>query len=569
MRRGLFVLAGILFLVGSLTVAIVSTSKAKVTSRAVTMHGEHTITITPWGPDQQTIDAAKGRVSAHPDVVKHLRGTLNRMLSFDFIDNDTKATGRSEPPTRFRATLFDYTNNRTVVAEGGFYDSTMEVTLSNIQPNPSPEEFQAAIEIVAADPDLGSAITGKKYEPYSAMPPLIADPAVIKGKPERTLSMGLFPTDNKYSHEVIGVNMVRRTVVRFLDGAPPSSNAGELNCGVPSAGQGSTSRGTAGQFEIVISRDGTEFWRFICIRPAASSGVDASGIELRDVRYQGKMVLSRANAPILNVQYERNLCGPFRDWSWQEGMFDAPGVDVPGTNGGIRMCTSPPGSILDDGTDFGNYRGVAVWDREEVRLVSEMNAGWYRYISEWRFHDDGVIQPLFGYGATTNSCVCRIHTHHVYWRFDFDIVSAANNNLFENKDGLRKQLTGEGMLLRNGNTQNWVVENAATGEAVIIEPGPLDGNADKFGVGDLWFLQAHVGAEGDDSGQPPNPPPHNFFAAARLLPMVNGESIANQDVIVWYAGHWRHDHFDGPIEMGPNHGGGPNVHGPSLRLAKY
>ena len=55
------------------------------------------------------------------------------------------------------------------------------------------------------------------------------------------------------------------------------------------------------------------------------------------MRYQGKMVLSRANAPILNVQYERNACGPFRDWSWQEGMFDAPGTDVAP---GIRMCTS-------------------------------------------------------------------------------------------------------------------------------------------------------------------------------------------------------------------------------------
>ena len=66
----------------------------------------------------------------------------------------------------------------------------MEVTLSNFQPNPSPEEFQAAIDIVAADPDLGPAITGRKYEPYSAMPPLIADPSVIKGKPERTITWG-------------------------------------------------------------------------------------------------------------------------------------------------------------------------------------------------------------------------------------------------------------------------------------------------------------------------------------------------------------------------------------------
>ncbi len=85
MRRGLFVLAVILFIVGSLTIAVVSTSKAKG-SKAVTAQGVHTITVTPWGPDQQTIDAARARVVRHPAVAKYLRGTLNRMLSFEFIE---------------------------------------------------------------------------------------------------------------------------------------------------------------------------------------------------------------------------------------------------------------------------------------------------------------------------------------------------------------------------------------------------------------------------------------------------------------------------------------------------
>lgn len=562
MRRGLFVLAAILFVVGSLTIAVVATSKTKAPSRAVTVQGAHTITVTPWGPDQQAVDAAKARVTSHPDVQRYIRGTLNSMLSFDFIENDNKATGRSEPPTRFRATIFDYNNNRSVIAEGGFYDSSMSVSVTDVQPNPTPDEFDAAVAIVAADPFFGPAITNKKYEPYPPMPPLSDDPTV-KGKYERTVTVGLAPADGKYSHEIVGVNMVRRTVVRYGSGAPASSNAATLNCGVPSAGQATTSPGVAGQSQIIISRNGTEFWRFLCIRPSASSGVDRSGIELRDVRYKGKMVLARANAPILNVQYERNFCGPFRDWLWQEGMFDAPGTDIAP---GIRMCSSPPGSVLDTGSDFGNFRGVAIWDREDVRLVSEMNAGWYRYISEWRFYDDGVIEPLFGYGATTNTCVCRIHTHHVYWRLDFDMATAANNNVFENKAGTRKQIETEVMQLRDGANQTWVVENSVTGEAVVIEPGGRDGNPDKYGVGDVWLLRNRFPLEIDDSGQPANPPPHNISTAARLLPMVNGESISNQDVVVWYAGHWRHDHFEGPV---PNRNGGPYVHGPTLRLFKY
>ena len=36
---------------------------------------------------------------------------------------------------------------------------------------------------------------------------------------------------------------------------------------------------------------------------------------------------------------------------------------------------------------------------KEVVLVSEMEAGWYRYVSEWRLHTDGTIKPRFGFSA--------------------------------------------------------------------------------------------------------------------------------------------------------------------------
>ncbi|HJQ67396.1 MAG TPA: hypothetical protein VKA70_00375 [Blastocatellia bacterium] len=522
------------------------------------MQGSHTITVAPWGPDQQAIDAAKARVMSNATVQKYLRGTRNRILSFDYIENNSKESGRSEPPTRFRAMVFDYTNNRTVIAEGGFYDSAMAVTLSDLQPEPGPEEFDAAVAVVAADPEFGPALSSKRLELYPPMPPLSTDPSV-KGKPERTVTVGLFPTDDKYSHQIVGVNMVKRTVVRYAQGAPPSSKAATLNCGVINQSQATTTNNTAGQVEIVISRDGVEFWRFICVRPSASSGARKSGIELRDVRYMGKMVLARASTPILNVQYERNVCGPFRDWMWQEGMFEAPGTDVAP---GIRMCTSEPTTVIESGADWGTYRGVAIWDREEVRLVSELEASWYRYITEWRFHDDGVIQPMMGYGAVSNSCVCNIHTHHAYWRFDFDLGTAADNNFYESKDGERHHTQVETKLVRDGSIQSYVVENSVTGESVIIEPGPRDGNMDKFGAGDLWILLSHFPLELDDAL-------FRTTAQVALDPMLTGESLINQDVVVWYAAHWRHDHFEGPVPGGPNHGVGPNVHGPTLRLQKY
>jgi Cu2+-containing amine oxidase len=59
--------------------------------------------------------------------------------------------------------------------------------------------------------------------------------------------------------------------------------------------------------------------------------------------------------------------------------------------------------------------------QQEIVLVSEMQAGWYRYISEWRLHVNGTIKPRFGFGAVNNSCVCNAHHHHVYWRLNFDV----------------------------------------------------------------------------------------------------------------------------------------------------
>lgn len=559
MRRWLCVAAVMALLVGGSFIALarLAGAKASLAARQKTQ-SPHTITVTPWGPDQATIDATKSRLLKNPALQRYLAGRSFRMLSFDYLESDVKEA-KPEPPSRYRATFFNYTTNRAIVATGRFTDSAVEVSVSTEQPLPSPEEFEAAVSILSKDSGFGPAIRDGSLQPYPPMPPLV-DINLPTSKVERTLTVGLLPKDSDGSNEVVGVNMIRELVIRYKGGAPKTSNAVELNCGVPSAGQSTTGAGTAGQYQVVISRGPEEIWQFLCIRPSASSGNNRSGIELRDVKFRGKMVLSRANAPILNVQYYQNACGPFRDWSWQEGMFVANGTDVPGTNGGVRMCTEEPATVLDNGTDTGNFRGVAIYDREEVTLVSELNAGWYRYISKWTFHDEGIISPRFGYGATANSCVCRGHVHHVYWRFDFDVAAAANNLVSEFNQGSLDKVEKESMHSRLNADQFWLVQNTMTREGVVIKPGPLDGNFDKYGRGDLWLLRSHFPSEIDDSGQPSG----GCSTCAHIDPMVNDESILDQDIVVWYGAHWTHDHFDAPLN-----GNGPYVNGPDLILQKY
>jgi len=556
MRRWLYMAATTSLLIGSSFITLASFSGDKSASvSALQAQTQHTITVTPWGPDQATIDAAKTRLLASPLFKRSLAGMNTRMLSFDFLESAVKQEN-PEPPTRYRATFFNYSTNRAYFVDGGFQEGPSDFGASDDQPIPSPEEFEEAVAVLTKDPNFGPGLKDGTLQAYPPMPPLV-DQNLPVAKVERTLTVGVMSKDGKASNEIVGVNMIRRTVTHYDGGAPATSLATTNNCGVTSAGQTTTASGTAGQFQITIARGSDTLWEFLCVRPSASSPTpNRSGIELQNVRFRGKLVLARANLPILNVQYYQNFCGPFRDWQWQEGMFTANGTDVAP---GIRMCTDEPKTVIDNGTDTGNFRGVAIYDREEVTLVSELNAGWYRYISKWIFHDEGIISPRFGFGATTNSCVCLGHIHHCYWRFDFDVVTAANNQAAEFNQGSLKTMAVEANRTRFNNQQYWAAINSVSGESVIIRPGWNDGNHDKFGHGDVWLLRNHYPAEQDDAGL-------GSGSDAHIDAMVTAspESINNQDIVIWYGAHWTHDHFDLPPEAL-----GQRLVGPDLILKNY
>jgi Cu2+-containing amine oxidase len=187
-------------------------------------------------------------------------------------------------------------------------------------------------------------------------------------------------------------------------------------------------------------------------------------------------------------------------------------------------------------------------------LVSETEAGWYRYISEWRLHNDGTIRPRFGFSAVQNSCVCEIHHHHVYWRLDFDIGTAENNSVREfnspplSSDNWHTFQFEAKRRRRPQRSRRWQVRNTQTGNAYNLIPGADDGVADDFGRGDVWILRFRE-TEIDDGVVAIGPP-----FAADIDRFVNGEDVSNQDVVVWYAAHFTHDvgeeeahrHYVGP-----------------------
>lgn len=476
-----------------------------------------------------------------------------RLLSIQVVDNgDKDQTAASD---RFVAHVYDYTNNRTLRVCGPIdQPNRASVVETATQPLPSDEEFEAAVEMLTNQSEYGTAIRGGELLPYRPMPPLVQVERP-EGSIERTLAVGLVSRGGRGQHHLVGVNMIRREILHHFEGGAHDSND---ECGPPPSTD-CLFTGNTGRVAVTVSQGGTTLWKFDAIRPAASSGTNGSGIELRGVYYRGKQVLYQAHVPILNVEYYQDGintgCGPtYRDWQNSETCFQASGTDV---IPGFRLCPGPAQTIIESGTDGGNFRGVAIFVQgQEAVLVSELQAGWYRYISQWRFHADGTIRPRFGFAAANNPCTCKDHHHHAYWRFDFDIRTAGNNVVEEyntppivggsNWHTKRYEIRRPRDASRN---RHWRIRNLSTEEGYLLVPGANDGVRDAYGVGDFWVVRYRGSSEYDD-GQGFTTDP--ALSRANIDQFVNGEVVEDRDVVVWYAGHFRHSPGHGGVLVGPD-----------------
>jgi hypothetical protein len=542
---------------------------AKKSARAARSDDDIEVTVKPFGPTQDELAAFGRQALTLPSVRKLLLRGRPRLLYVDALDDEEQKAAKPKPPSRLRATLYDDTTHRAILVEGNPRAlRRADVIESAVPPPPSGLEYAEAVDIVRHDRVLGPAISDRQLGPYQPVPSLALN-EMPDGRFERRIAVGLLPRGADAQHEIVAVDLAGRHVIRFDERLPPNvrpMNRGQ--CGVPrDAEQSTAGKGTAGQVWVTVSQGGQVLWRFLAVRPAASSGTNGSGIELRYLDYRGKRVLYRAHVPILNVKYSGDACGPYRDWQYQEGMIRADGTDVAP---GFRLCPTPAQTIVDTGSDTGNFLGVGIFVvGNEVVFVSEMEAGWYRYISQWRLHSNGTIRPRFAFAAVEHPCVCNVHNHHVYWRLDFDIRTAANNRVREFNDppliGKRAwhdklfEIRRPRDFARN---RKWRVENTRTREGYEIIPNASDGIATAvpdwpFGRGDVWILR-YRGSEIDDGVVAIGPP-----YEADLDSWVNGEAIHNHDVVVWYGGHFTHDvNHDDPAQHG-------HIVGPDLKPVNW
>lgn len=494
---------------------------------------------------------------------EHLSGGRYRWLKFATAPEswvkrlmDDNGSGA----VHFDAIVHDYVAHLTLEVTGtlGALDEA-EVRVTSTQPNTRLTEFNDAVEIVKEHHELGRYLELGQLRAYAPMPPYVLEP-LGDGRTRRLITVGLFAdahsrSDSMFTdaldgalHQILSVDLATEEIEPI---GPTTAEAGSA-CGAPLSDDDCDPAGLSGQITLTVNApDGSEIWNMVVVRPAESTGTNGSGVELREVHYRGRKLLFQAHVPILNVEYQGATpsCGPtFRDWLNEEACFEANGTDVAP---GFRLCTDEPKTIIDSGTDGGNYRGVAVFfEGNDLVLVSEMAAGWYRYITHWRFLSDGTIQPRFGFSAVSNFCTCQFHIHHTYYRFDWDIEHHLNNRVEEFNDPPELPLSEEwttllfetSRLRDDSRNRHWRVSNTGTGHHYLIEPGASDGEADVYGGSDSWYLRYDPGEIDDGQGFTSN----RILSRERIDLFADGELIDGADVVSWYALHWPHDKKNQP-----------------------
>jgi len=437
---------------------------------------------------------------------------------------------------------------------------------------PRPEELAAAMEALAKHPQIGKGIKAGALTVVAGMP----GARIVRdgdGRGSRVITMAVRGElgDGGVSR-IVEVDTHTGTVMASGRAAPSAE------CGVPDDG-GSGDGSTGGQVRVTVRQGAEVLWTMVVIRPAAHEADGGVGLSVRQVDYRGKRVLFRGDTPIVNVKYDRkNQSGAvtYRDWLNEEAPFRAAGTDV---IPGYRLCQVAPKTLFDvnargKARAGGGFTGVTVhWDGTTLVLTTLMAAGWYRYRAEWRFAADGTITPTFGFNAVTNENTCYPHTHHCYWRLDFDIETAAGNSVerrithveaphFDLADVHTVQqrlgaLSTQWVAVKkerrmiHGPLSAWRVSNEKSGRGYTIYPGLRDGAAEPgFGVGDVWAVRYRQSEDKDAGGTGDR---------AHLDPYVNDESITRTDVVLWYAAHGRHDQHEDDL-----HGLHGHVVGPKL-----
>ncbi|HXC65844.1 MAG TPA: hypothetical protein VN638_00410 [Nitrospiraceae bacterium] len=170
----------------------------------------------PSGPTSEGLSVIGDRAMTLESVRKYIGcGNVRRLYVEALGDKKAKR------PTRFRVTLYDDANHRTILIDGSLRDPRrVGITESTVPPRPSDREFAEAVQIVRDDASFATTIGARQLDPYQPSPALVLN-ELPDGRIERHIAVGLRQTGCEAQHEIVAVDLVSRLVFRFQGGLPP------------------------------------------------------------------------------------------------------------------------------------------------------------------------------------------------------------------------------------------------------------------------------------------------------------------------------------------------------------
>lgn len=219
---------------------------------------------------------------------------------------------RPNDPTRFDATIYDYTVEKAfdlVLDAKGKELSRKALTQ---QPARLMGELADAETIVRENDAFAAAMAKGSLALYEPMPPVTID---ADGR--RLVNVGVISPSvagaTIEKNEIVSVHIPTGLITRYPSGAPETSRAALLACGPGSQGC-SYASGPCSYYQIVWPTV-DPVWKLNIRHPSCTTSVQGqgTGLEITDVYYRGRLILKRAEVPVLNVLYAGNTCGPYRD----------------------------------------------------------------------------------------------------------------------------------------------------------------------------------------------------------------------------------------------------------------
>lgn len=203
--------------------------------------------------------------------------------------------------------------------------------------------------------------------------------------------------------------------------------------------------------------------------------------------------------------------------------------------------------------------GVNTDEGNSLSLFSVSPVGAYYYIPRWRFKDDGSIEPAIGatgalqrFGTNqsrgwslSNGKTGIAHLHNYYWKLDFDLNNTGNDDVVEEVNftlvnGKRQRsisaFNTEASRKVNPTTlRHWRVRDknlsnsnghGMSYDILINEAGHQDigPSSEPFTHNDFYVTKQR-GTEKFGS--------HNVTGGKNLAEFTNGESLVNDDIVIW------------------------------------